>query len=305
MSGERPSPRTAADWIARLNADGKTADDERAFHAWLAADPANAQAFERATDIWSIVPGVGVAPPQARLPLVSRRRVLAACAGTLVVGGGGMVAMQAAYAGTRYETDIGEQRRVLLAEGSSLFLDADTQVQVFANARRRHLWLRRGRVALSVKPAPIPFAIEAGKGAFTADAGRFDLRRDRDDRFAMTSLAGKAEVAIDGVQRRMLAPGERLQSDARDAVKIDRPDPETTQAWQSGRAAFHDDPLDAVAAEANRYSRTKLVIADPHTGGLRVSGMYRMGDNVALAQALSQLLSIRMRQVDDRILLGG
>jgi transmembrane sensor len=47
------------------------------------------------------------------------------------------------------------------------------------------------------------------------------------------------------------------------------------------------------------------VIADPHTGGLRVSGMYRMGDNVALAQALSQLLSIRMRQVDDRILLGG
>ena len=40
MPGERPMARTAAEWIARLNADERTVDDEQAFRAWIAADPA-------------------------------------------------------------------------------------------------------------------------------------------------------------------------------------------------------------------------------------------------------------------------
>ena len=120
----------------------------------------------------------------------------------------------------------------------------------------------------------------------------------------MTALAGQADVAVAGGQR-SLSAGQRIRTDAADVVQLDRPDVETTQAWLSGRAAFHDDRLDAVAAEANRYSLTRLVIADPATAALRVSGMYRMGDNVALGQALAQLLSVPVRQVDDRVLLGG
>lgn len=306
MSGERPLPRppipqTAAEWIARLNADGRTVDDERAFRVWIAADAANAAAFERATDIWSMVPGADVSPGR---PLLSRRRMLAACAGTIVAGGGGMVVMQTAYAGTGYQTGIGEQRRIVLAEGSSLLLDTDTRVRVLATAKRRHLWLRQGRIALIVAPTAIPFSVEAGSGSFVAGQGRFDVRRDTGDRLAMTALAGQADVAIAGAQR-IIAAGQRLRSDVAHGVQIDRPDAETTQAWESGRAVFHDDRLDTVTTEANRYSMTRLVIADPRTAGLRVSGMYRMGDNVALGQALSQLLSIPVRQVDDRVLLGG
>ncbi|NWK94353.1 iron dicitrate transport regulator FecR [Sphingobium lactosutens] len=304
MSGERPIPRTAAEWIARLNADGRTADDEQAFRAWLAADTAHAADFERVTDIWALVPGTDAAVRLAPARSLSRRRMLAACTGTLVVGGGGMAIMQTAYAGTRYQTGIGEQRQLTLAEGSSLFLDADTDVRVLASASRRRLWLERGRVALTVKPATAPFAIDAGRGSFVAGSGRFDVRRDTDDKLAMTALVGQAEVAIGGGQR-SLSAGQRIRTDAADVVQVDRPDVETTQAWLSGRAAFHDDRLDTVAAEANRYSLTRLVIADPDTAALRVSGMYRVGDNVALGQALSQLLSVPVRQVGDRVLLGG
>lgn len=304
MSGERPLPRTAAEWIARLNADGRAAEDEQAFRAWLAADAVHAADFERATEIWALVPGTDQAVRPAPARALSRRRMLVACAGTLVVGGGGMAMMQTAIAGTRYRTGIGEQRRLTLAEGSSLFLDADTDVRVLASARRRRLWLERGRVALTVKPGATPFAIDAGKGTVVAGSGRFDVRRDTDDRLTMTALAGQADVAIAGGQR-SLSAGQRIRTAAADAVQVDRPDVEATQAWQNGRAAFHDDRLDAVAAEANRYSLTRLVIADPHTAALRVSGMYRMGDNVALGQALSQLLAVPVRQVGDRVLLGG
>ncbi|MFC3443286.1 FecR family protein [Sphingobium rhizovicinum] len=297
--------RTAAEWIARLNAEERTVDDEQAFRAWIAADPAHAADFERATDIWALVPGTNAArPAPASASPLSRRRMMAACAGALAVGGGSLAIMQTAMAGTRYRTAIGEQRRLTLPEGSALFLDADTDVRVLASASRRRLWLERGRVALTVKPSAVPFGIEAGRGSFIAGSGRFDVRRDSDDRLAMTALAGQADVAIAGGQR-SLSPGQRIRTDAADVVQLDRPDVETTQAWLSGRAAFHDDRLDAVAAEANRYSLTRLVIADPATAALRVSGMYRMGDNVALGQALSQLLSVPVRQVDDRVLLGG
>jgi len=212
--------------------------------------------------------------------------------------------MQSALAGTRYETGIGEQRRVALAEGSSLFLDAATRVRVLATTSRRRLWLDQGRVSLVVTPAPVPFTIALDDGAAAAGPGKFDLRRDPENRLALTALSGQAEVALNG-KTRLLDTGERLRARNDAAPPVDHPDLEATQAWQSGRAAFQDDPLTIVVAEANRYSPTKLVIADRGAADLRVSGMYRMGDNLALAQALGQLLSIRVRRVNETVLLGG
>lgn len=286
--------RTAAEWIARLNADDSTARDAADFRHWLAANPDHAERFERATDLWEMVPGT--AP--SRVP-VTRRRAVAGLVALAATTAGGTFAFQAAYAATPYETGIGEQRRIGLRDGSSMLLDAATRVRVIATTERRRLWLTHGRVDLTVAPLTIPFTIDAGRGDMTAAAGRFDLRRDRDDRVAMTAIEGSAAVTATGATRR-LTGGERLTEGV-----IDRPDLAATQAWTSGRAAFHDDTLATVAEEANRYSTTRLVIADPAIGRLRVSGMYRMGDNLALGQSLATLLAVRLRTIDGAVLLGG
>ncbi|RZM36703.1 MAG: DUF4880 domain-containing protein [Sphingomonas sp.] len=286
--------RTAAEWIARLNADDSTARDAADFRRWLAANPDHAERFERATDLWDMVPGTAL----SRAP-VTRRRAVAGLMALVATTAGGTVAFQAAYAATPYETGIGEQRRIGLADGSSMLLDAATRVRVIATRERRRLWLAHGRVDLTVAPLTTPFTIDAGRGNMTAAAGRFDLRRDRDDRVAMTAIEGSAAVTTTGAPRR-LTGGERLAEGV-----IDRPDLATTQAWTSGRAAFHDDTLATVAEEANLYSTTRLVIADPAVGRLRVSGMYRMGDNLALGQSLATLLAVRLRTMDGAVLLGG
>lgn len=304
MPGRRPSNsfdsnpvainRTAAEWIARLNADDLSARDTADFRRWLAANPDHAERFERATDLWDMVPGT--AP--SRGP-VTRRRALASLAALTATTAGGTIAFQAAHAATPYETGIGEQRRIGLRDGSSLLLDAATRVRLIATAARRQLWLVRGRVDLTVAPLTLPFTIDAGRGNMTAGAGRFDLRRDRDDRVAVTAIKGSAAVPVSGAARR-LSGGERL-ADGR----IDHPDLVMTQAWTRGRAAFHDATLTTVADEANRYSTTRLVIADPVVAGLRVSGMYRMGDNVALGRSLATLLALRFRTIEGAVLLGG
>ena len=283
--------RSAAEWIARLNADDSTASDAADFRAWLAANPDHAARFERATDLWDMVPGT--APSRAP---VTRRRAIAGLVALTATTAGGTIAFQAAHAATPYETGIGEQRRIALQDGSSLLLDATTRVRVIATAARRRLWLAHGRVDLTVAALTVPFTIDAGQGDLTAQAGRFDLRRDRDDRVAVTAIEGSAAL---GATRRITG-GERLAQG-----RIDRPDLAATQAWTSGRAAFHDDSLATVAEEANRYSATRLVIADPEVARLRVSGMYRMGDNVALGRSLATLLAVPVRTIDGAVLLGG
>ena len=218
----------------------------------------------------------------------------------VVTAAGGTVAVQSAYAATPYETGIGEQRRIALGDGSTMLLDAATRVRVIATPDRRRLWLKRGRVDLSVASMATPFRLDAGGDEMTARAGRFDLRRDEDDRVAMTAIAGRAVVST-ATAPVILNHGDRM----RNGGAVDRPDLAVTQAWTSGRAAFHDDTLQAVADEANRYSVTRLVIADRAAAELRVSGMYRMGDTPALARSLAALLSLRMRTVQGAVLLGG
>lgn len=307
MNGDRssngPSPnRTAAQWVARLNADDCTSADRRGFRTWLAANPAEADRFERVTDLWDMVPGSASPPlpatPRHRAP-VTRRRALAGLATLAVVGGTSTVAFQAAYAGTLYETAIGEQRHVRLDDGSTMLLDTDTRARVVATPERRRLQLARGRIDLIIAPLAIPFMLELGAAPVTATAGRFDLRRDAEDRFALTTIEGRAHYAVaDAV--RPLAAGERLQDG-----RVDRPDLAATQAWQSGRAVFDGDTLAQVVDEANRYSTTKLMIADPAAARLRVSGLYRVGDNVALGRSLATLLSLRFRTVEGAVLIGG
>ena len=292
MFSDKAAPeRTAAQWIARLNADDFSAQDAIVFREWLTANPEHAERFERATDLWDMVPGT--APSRAP---VTRRRAIAGLVALTATTAGGTIAFQAAHAATPYETGVGEQRRIALQDGSSLLLDATTRVRVIATAARRRLWLAHGRVDLTVAALTVPFTIDAGQGDLTAQAGRFDLRRDRDDRVAVTAIEGSAAL---GATRR-IEGGERLAQG-----RIDRPDLAATQAWTSGRAAFHDDSLSTVAEEANRYSAIRLVIADPAVARLRVTGMYRMGDNVALGRSLGTLLAVRVRTIDGAVLLGG
>lgn len=311
MPARNSSNRTAAEWIARLNADDVSRRDATAFRDWLAANPDHATRFERATDVWDMVPGTTsrspseaspaeASPPSAGLPVVSRRRAMAGITALVVTAAGGTVAVQSAYAATPYETGIGEQRRIALGDGSTMLLDAATRVRVIATPDRRRLWLKRGRIDLSVASMATPFRLDAGGDEMTARAGRFDLRRDEDDRVAMTAIAGRAVVST-ATAPVILNHGDRM----RNGGAVDRPDLAVTQAWTSGRAAFHDDTLQAVADEANRYSVTRLVIADRAAAELRVSGMYRMGDTPALARSLAALLSLRVRTVQGAVLLGG
>ena len=54
---------------------------------------------------------------------------------------------------------------------------------------------------------------------------------------------------------------------------------------------FDKEELAQAVEEMNRYSTAKLAV-DPSVAGLKVSGVYRVGDNAAFARSLTKLLPI-------------
>jgi transmembrane sensor len=311
-----PSPEIraeAAAWLARLHAEDRDATDEAAFRAWLGAHPAHAAAFEAVDRMWSDVGGLTDfrgefrtafrhSAPSRSVTATSRRALLAGV-GLLAVTGGSALFWRSASAKV-YETDVGEQKHVALDDGSQLFLDAQTRISVSFSETARTVNMQYGRANFRVVPdLKRPFIVEAAQQRIVATRCNFDVRCE-DGQVQVVLIHGEADVkpasAPNGQGERLQA-GERLVA-SNDIEKRDKPDLSHVLAWQTGYEMFDKEDLAQAAQEMNRYSTAKLAV-DPSVAGLKVSGMYRVGDNGAFARALAKLLPISVRQTGDTLML--
>jgi transmembrane sensor len=306
MSGASPPPEIraeAAAWLARLHAEDRDAADEAAFRAWLAADPAHATAFEAVDRVWSDVGGLGdlrTGKIDVRRPALARRALLAGV-GCLAVAGGSALFLRSASAKV-YETDVGEQKHVALNDGSQLFLDAKTRISVSFSDTERTVDMQYGRANFRVAPdVKRPFVVQAAQRRIVATRCNFDVRCDN-GQVQVVLIHGEADVKpARGGQSQTLRSGERLVA-SNEVERLDKPDLTRVLAWQTGYEMFDKENLAQAAEEMNRYSTARLEV-EPGVAALKVSGLYRVGDNAAFARSLAKLLPITVRQNGDTLVL--
>jgi transmembrane sensor len=305
----------AAAWLARLHAEDRDAADEAAFRTWLSADSAHATAFEAVDRMWSDIGGLGnlktvrtdlrrsVARVPVREPGLASRRMLLAGVGLLAVTGGSALFWRSASARV-YETDVGEQKHVALDDGSQLFLDAKTRIAVSFSETARTVDLQYGRANFRVVPdAHRPFIVEAAERKIVATRCNFDVRCEG-GKVQVVLIHGEADVrpaSAPAVQGETLRSGERLVA-SNDVEKRDKPDLTRVLAWQTGYENFDREELAQAVEEMNRYS-TQRVEVDPSVAALKVSGVYRVGDNAAFARSLAKLLPIAVHEDGDALVL--
>jgi transmembrane sensor len=305
----------AAAWLARLHAEDRDAADEAAFRIWLGADPAHAAAFEAVDRVWSDIGGLGslktvrgdlrrsVARVPVREPGLASRRLLLAGVGLLAVTGGSALFWRSASAKV-YETDVGEQKHVALDDGSQLFLDAKTRIAVSFSETARTVDLQYGRANFRVVPdAHRPFIVEAAERKIVASRCNFDVRCE-DGKVQVVLIHGEADVrpaSAPAVQGETLRSGERLVA-SNDVERRDKPDLTRVLAWQTGYENFDREELAQAVEEMNRYS-TQRVEVDPSVATLKVSGVYRVGDNAAFARSLAKLLPLVVHEDGDTLVL--
>src|SRR5690606_24942303 len=133
----------------------------------LAEDPAHAEAYARAVEVWAILPRA------ARFDDVSQstswqagrrswaRPALALAASLLL----GLAVLWWGWdRGAHYATRPGEQQVATLADGSRIALNTDTRVGVQYDAQRRSIRLDRGEAMFEVAHDPNrPFVVIAGE----------------------------------------------------------------------------------------------------------------------------------------------
>jgi transmembrane sensor len=307
----------AAAWLARLHAEDRTPADEAAFRTWRASRAAHAAAFDHLTELWTTAGGLSADVAEMsrakRLGAKRSRRMILAGGGALLAGGAAFGAWEAAFAGV-YETGVGEQRHVALSDGSQMLLDTDTRVRAKLGRHTRKLLLYRGRASLRIAPdAARPFVVASNGSAVVSPHGILDVRV-QGRRMSVLMLQGEASLqpSDETGRAREIAtepPGQALTSGVRAVLDqdrpavIDRPEVAPLTAWQNGQAIFDDEPLSQAIAELNRYSTVKLRAADAATAQMRISGVYRVGDNVAFARSVSRLLPLSVEVDDSDIVL--
>lgn len=327
--GKAPTvtPQVAAEaavWVARLHGPARSPRMERECLAWQAQSAAHREAFERCTQTWQDVAGVSLASAYAagaqaharQGPHWPRRALAVGLAGLLVAAG---VLLWRGAGADDYRTVVGEQRQVQLADGTRLALNTDTDLRVALGDTQRTVTVARGEALFEVAPdARRPFVVRAAGREVVALGTVFTVRvgdaaAPAGSAVAVTLLEGQVALrpAAGGggdaaAPPLLLHPGERARFGAGAgqgaAARVDRPRLDQVVAWRRAEAVFDATPLADAVAEMNRYSRTPIVLVDaPALAALRVSGLYRTGDNAAFAQAVAALHGLQLRTAEGRL----
>jgi transmembrane sensor len=299
----------AAVWVARLHGPSRSAAMEQEFRAWLGAGDEHRQAFERCTEVWQQAPRLTLANAfgTGRRQSGTWRWAAVALAGFLAAG------IYLWPDGDLYVTGIGEYRQVVLADGSRVRLNTATTLRVSLDKARREVEIQTGEALFEVAKDPgRPFVVGAGEHQVRALGTVFTVRRlpSALNGLAVTLLEGKVEVSTvqqtsDSPSPVVLQPGQRLElTGARATPRLDRPPVDYATAWTRQEVALDDVSLPEAIAEMNRYGRRQILLQqDPRLASLRVSGVYRAGDNEGFAQAVAALHGLTMKRDEGRLLL--
>ncbi len=171
-------------WFTRLNSGDATAAEFDAFRSWMAEAAENRRAYQALETLWSDLDVVGdprSAPAGRRAPVPSGRRMsrrgllMAGAAGATAAAAAVILALPAADDGDVH-TAVGEQRPLVLADGTRVDLDADSALAVELSPQARSVRLLRGRAFFDCRPRSRPPLLGGNTEGCDAGAGDAVLR---------------------------------------------------------------------------------------------------------------------------------
>ncbi len=292
----------AASWLARLRREGRDARDEAAFQAWVAQSEDHRAAFDAVTATFELAGALRDERPARRAHVAVDRRAVLAGVGAIAAVGVGWFALAPAV----YATGIGETRTVNLDDGSSILLDADSRVRVSLRGDRRRVQLVKGRAFFRAAADPTrPFVVSAGDQQVVSDGGdAFDVKL-RDKAVFLVPVKGEVTLMEAGQpsNRLKVLPGQRLVAMPGVNARREAADVQTATSWRFGQAVFDNQTLAEALGEMNRYSRRRIELSDPSMETLRISGVYKTGDNEAFARSAAVLLNLRVRDAGGALIM--
>jgi transmembrane sensor len=307
-----PIEQQAAQFIERRDCAVWSSEDQAELEGWVAASPAHRIAYLRLDAGWKHAERLAALRPRERS---LRRHVSLRAAGTIAAAlgflaciGGGVAYYSALPKFSTYATRVGERETLTLRDGSRVELNTNTVIQISDDLDRRHIRLERGEAFFDVvHDKNNPFVVSAGAGKVTDIGTKFVVRRDN-ERIRVIMLQGVARFDGDanGTQKSIvLRAGDDMLASA-EGISLGRKSiGETARetSWRHGVLIFNETPLAEVAAEFNRYNRTKLVIGDPAAAKMEIGGTFAAANVEGFARVAQLLTGLRFENRGDEIVI--
>jgi transmembrane sensor len=329
----------ACAWIAQLETGALTPDDLIAFREWVSRSPRHAAEIRRiarlAEDVNLLA---GMAEP-LRDAIASYRPLLAAerrrhrhvrwltAAAVLLVTIGAVFFSASLRQNAQpmlLSTAVGEYRTVVLADGSEVKLNSNSQLEASYTRDMRRVRLLKGEVYFTVAhDESVPFVVFAQEKYVRAIGTEFSVRMTGQALDVLvtsgvvevndapsppqTGSASSVPAAGEAVAAMKLRAGqgvtvsleEHLRPAAASAIVVhSERELQRTLAWREGLLDFSRTPLKNVVAEVNRHSALQIEIADPALGELQFDGIFRVGQVDQLLDALGATFDVKVERVD-------
>ncbi len=334
LDHEDPIEEAAADWLT-LRAEGLSSAQKREFELWCRADSRHAAAVARLAAACALlekmplvraelqpVVAFPVEPRSAR-PVLAPARIftklhvalgVAAALALAVLGAWQLSSRTHSPAPVQiFATSAGGYERVVLADGSVVELNANSEARVELLADERRVALVQGEAHFTVAhDTARPFIVSAHGFAVRAVGTAFNVRLAST---AVEVLVTEGKVSVSDVGPALVAGPSRNERDNRNGLPasgsptflsanertvIAFPPPKSLAvvsafapvvepiapdalrealSWQERKLAFTETPLSEVVAQFNRRNRVQLVLADAALADRPVGGTFA-ADNV-------------------------
>ncbi|WP_321864573.1 FecR domain-containing protein [Pseudomonas paraveronii] len=291
----------AAHWYVRLQDPGGALEQLR-WQTWVAQSPEHLAAWQYVQRVSQrFAPLLDQPHGASRALRSSRRKTLK----TLLVLGAGSTLAWGTWRHTTlprlvggwsadYATANGETRDALLADGSHVWLNALSALDVRFDAAQRLLRLRFGEVLIDTAKDPNrPFLVDTEQGRLQALGTRFSVVQG-DDHTQLTVFEGRVQVSTLNPQVRIVEAGQQLTF-TRDGFNAASAASPAREAWSRSVLLADNLPLGQLIAELNRY-RPGHLGCDPTVAHLPVMGSFPLKDSDHALHLLQAALPIRVER---------
>ena len=355
----------AAHWWTLLHGDGATAADRRQFLTWVSRSPERIEAYLGMERLMAALQSQKVQWPDTSAEALIREakssseaasapatfpgpRAVAHSSVTPAESAGGRwtglkwrVSLGAAAAAIaaaivafwlllpaasqRYATGLGEQRSILLADGSRVTLNSASSIDVDLGERRRIVHLVRGEALFQVSHDPArPFDVHADGAVVRAIGTEFNV--DIQSSYAaVTVLEGQVAV-MSGAQASLPVPGGGPPASGRPALQSFPAPPDAlllgvaqrviitpagmgnaqrvddlsaVTAWTRRQLVFESRPLGEVVDELDHSSAQRIVIQSGRLRRRRITGVIQLDDPSSLLSFLADVPGVVIRKTPD------
>ena len=214
-------------------------------------------------------------------------------------------------------TDYSEKRTLTLSDGSEIILASGSKLSFkedWLSQPVLRVTLEKGEVFFSIRPdgsgdqAGPRFEVETEDGITAVLGTRFSVSTYGEGTQVVLEQ-GKVQVtSIETGEERFssvtLSPGEMAQwTKQQSGISLTDVNPRVYNSWVLDHLFFDETPLSFLAERIERTYGVDVEVASPALLDLKLSGAVDFYSLEALIHAVSEVLDIRIRQVDGRIII--